>query len=60
MVGERYRDLIDAADTIVTMARSAAEVMGSVTRMQQVCGHVDHTNTASATPLDTETRVSPV
>jgi hypothetical protein len=37
MVGDRYRDLIDAADTIVTMARSSAEVMGAVAGMQSLC-----------------------
>ena len=40
LVGERYRDLIDAADTIVTMASSAAEVVGSVVKMQKLCNQV--------------------
>jgi len=42
LVGERYRDLIDAADTIVTMASSAAEVTGSVVKMQQLCNQIQH------------------
>eukprot|EP00040_Diaphanoeca_grandis_P022373 m.120012 g.120012 ORF g.120012 m.120012 type:complete len:971 (-) comp28781_c1_seq1:100-3012(-) len=42
LVGERYRDLIDAADTIVTMASSAAEVVGSVVKMQKLCNQIQH------------------
>eukprot|EP00051_Salpingoeca_urceolata_P002260 m.48551 g.48551 ORF g.48551 m.48551 type:complete len:1022 (+) comp12009_c0_seq2:147-3212(+) len=40
MVGEQYRDLIDAADTIVKMASSTAQVMGAVSHMQQLCSRM--------------------
>eukprot|EP00041_Stephanoeca_diplocostata_P030380 m.918318 g.918318 ORF g.918318 m.918318 type:complete len:419 (+) comp23744_c1_seq1:309-1565(+) len=42
LVGDRYRDLIDAADTIVNMASSAAEVLSSVHNMKQVCMQIQH------------------
>jgi len=42
MVGEQYRDLIDAADTIVTMASASAEVMGSINKMQELCTTLQH------------------
>ncbi|KAK2188068.1 hypothetical protein NP493_145g03017 [Ridgeia piscesae] len=37
MVGERYRDLIEAADTITEMKNSAENVVKSVSRMQHEC-----------------------
>ncbi|CAL1527327.1 unnamed protein product [Lymnaea stagnalis] len=37
MVGERYRDLIDAADTITEMKSSAENVMKSISRMEDLC-----------------------
>ncbi|CAG5116585.1 unnamed protein product, partial [Candidula unifasciata] len=37
MVGERYRDLIDAADTITDMKTSAENVMKSISRMEDLC-----------------------
>ncbi|KAI8792747.1 conserved oligomeric Golgi complex subunit 1 [Biomphalaria glabrata] len=37
MVGERYRDLIDAADTITDMKNSAENVMKSISRMEDLC-----------------------
>ncbi|KAH9518338.1 Golgi transport complex subunit 1 [Bulinus truncatus] len=37
MVGERYRDLIDAADTITDMKTSAENVMKSISRMEELC-----------------------
>ncbi|XP_074651073.1 conserved oligomeric Golgi complex subunit 1-like isoform X2 [Tubulanus polymorphus] len=37
MVGERYRDLIDAADTITSMKTSADNVMKSVNKIQEYC-----------------------
>ncbi|XP_064649759.1 conserved oligomeric Golgi complex subunit 1-like [Lineus longissimus] len=37
MVGERYRDLIEAADTISDMKTSAENVMQSISRMQGHC-----------------------
>ncbi|KAG8446464.1 hypothetical protein GDO86_014065 [Hymenochirus boettgeri] len=38
MVGERYRDLIEAADTIGEMRRSAGLVVGAVRSMEGYCG----------------------
>ncbi|KAG8564813.1 hypothetical protein GDO81_012581 [Engystomops pustulosus] len=38
MVGERYRDLIEAADTIGEMRRSAGLVVDSVRDMERYCG----------------------
>lgn len=37
MVGERYRDLIDAADTIREMRQCSESVVDSVQDMQQYC-----------------------
>ncbi|XP_019747567.1 conserved oligomeric Golgi complex subunit 1-like, partial [Hippocampus comes] len=37
MVGERYRDLIDAADTIGEMRQSSASVVQSIQDMYQYC-----------------------
>ncbi|XP_012934565.1 conserved oligomeric Golgi complex subunit 1 isoform X1 [Aplysia californica] len=37
MVGERYRDLIDAADTIADMKTSAENVMKSISSMENLC-----------------------
>lgn len=37
MVGERYRDLIDAADTISDMKTSAENVMKSIAQMEILC-----------------------
>ncbi|XP_018425831.1 PREDICTED: conserved oligomeric Golgi complex subunit 1 [Nanorana parkeri] len=38
MVGERYRDLIEAADTIEEMRRSAEQVLGAVRGLETYCG----------------------
>ncbi|XP_073463000.1 conserved oligomeric Golgi complex subunit 1 [Aquarana catesbeiana] len=38
MVGERYRDLIEAADTIGEMRRSAEQVLGAVRGLETYCG----------------------
>ncbi|KAM4664663.1 conserved oligomeric Golgi complex subunit 1 isoform 2-T2 [Discoglossus pictus] len=38
MVGERYRDLIEAADTIWEMKKSSERVVGAVRDMEQYCG----------------------
>ncbi|XP_063817230.1 conserved oligomeric Golgi complex subunit 1 isoform X2 [Pseudophryne corroboree] len=38
MVGERYRDLIEAADTIEEMRKSAGLVVGAVRDMERYCG----------------------
>ena len=37
MVGERYRDLIEAADTITEMKHSAENVTQSIKRMHEMC-----------------------
>lgn len=37
MVGERYRDLIDAADTIGEMRQCSRSVVDSIRDMQQYC-----------------------
>merc|ERR1719400_2873781 len=37
MVGERYRDLIEAADTIHQMRSCTRSVMASLTEMQGAC-----------------------
>ncbi|KAK7116850.1 conserved oligomeric Golgi complex subunit 1-like isoform X2 [Littorina saxatilis] len=37
MVGERYRDLIEAADTITAMKTSAENVMKSISHMEELC-----------------------
>lgn len=37
MVGERYRDLIEAADTITDMKNSAQNVMSSIAKMEDMC-----------------------
>lgn len=37
MVGERYRDLIDAADTIGEMRQCSGSVVRSIQDMQQYC-----------------------
>lgn len=37
MVGERYRDLIDAADTIGEMKQCSGSVVQSIQDMQQYC-----------------------
>ncbi|ELU03987.1 hypothetical protein CAPTEDRAFT_219346 [Capitella teleta] len=40
MVGERYRDLIEAADTIKEMKNSAENVNDSVVKMQDMCNNL--------------------
>ncbi|XP_069565997.1 conserved oligomeric Golgi complex subunit 1 isoform X1 [Brachyistius frenatus] len=42
MVGERYRDLIDAADTIGEMRQCSESVVRSVRDMQQYCHRLKH------------------
>lgn len=42
MVGERYRDLIEAADTIQLMETSAAGVCKEVAAVQQLCSSLQH------------------
>eukprot|EP00039_Didymoeca_costata_P032556 m.38331 g.38331 ORF g.38331 m.38331 type:complete len:934 (-) comp9419_c0_seq1:151-2952(-) len=45
MVGAQYRDLIDAADTIVAMSDTAAKVIGTVSEMQEICRTIEHGST---------------
>jgi len=47
MVGERYRDLIEAADTIQNMRNSADLVIKSITGMQTSCVHLQHQSAIS-------------
>ncbi|XP_076443565.1 conserved oligomeric Golgi complex subunit 1-like isoform X2 [Babylonia areolata] len=42
MVGERYRDLIEAADTITAMKNSAENVMKSISNMEELCQTLQH------------------
>ncbi|XP_065836451.1 conserved oligomeric Golgi complex subunit 1-like [Oscarella lobularis] len=44
MVGERYPELIDAADTITEMSRSSADIVGSVDRMHGQCRELKETH----------------
>ncbi|GAB1605125.1 conserved oligomeric Golgi complex subunit 1-like [Argonauta hians] len=37
MVGERYRDLIEAADTITDMKKSSQNVMNSISKIEELC-----------------------
>lgn len=51
MVGERYRDLIDAADTIREMSQSAQSVVRAVHDMGQYCHSLKHgPNPSTHTP----------
>jgi hypothetical protein len=38
---ERYRDLIEAADTIMEMGQSAQAIVGNFKRLQDQCSRVD-------------------
>ncbi|XP_060590176.1 conserved oligomeric Golgi complex subunit 1-like [Ruditapes philippinarum] len=42
MVGERYRDLIEAADTIAEMKNSAEKVMSTIGRIETLCTELKH------------------
>ncbi|CAH1796613.1 unnamed protein product [Owenia fusiformis] len=44
MVGERYRDLIEAADTISEMKNTVSKVTQSVNSMQGYCQKLQHTH----------------
>ncbi|XP_013380864.1 conserved oligomeric Golgi complex subunit 1 [Lingula anatina] len=44
MVGERYRDLIEAADTISEMKKSAENVTRSIASMQDYCKNLNQTH----------------
>ena len=54
-VSTRYRDLIDAADTIVKMASSAAEVMSSAHKMHALCTQMEN-GTHKAAPAAPQQR----
>lgn len=47
MVGERYRDLIDAADTIREMRQRSESVVRSIQDMHQFCHRLKHGSTSS-------------
>ncbi|XP_070542511.1 conserved oligomeric Golgi complex subunit 1-like isoform X2 [Ptychodera flava] len=44
MVGERYRDLIEAADTIADMGRCAQNIVSAVQGMQEYCTDLQKTH----------------
>ena len=46
MVGERYRDLIEAADTIHQMRSCTRSVMASLTEMQEACSSLGRVESA--------------
>jgi len=48
MVGERYRDLIEAADTIQNMRLCSSSVIQSVAGMQQSCSSLQHQSAMQA------------
>ena len=48
MVGERYRDLIEAADTIHNMRLCSSSVIQSVAGMQQSCSSLQHQSAMQA------------
>eukprot|EP00124_Ichthyophonus_hoferi_P005495 Ihof_evm2s812 gene=Ihof_evmTU2s812 len=45
MVGERYRDLIDAADTIMDMTESTRQVVTTIKHLQEQCGSINDSGT---------------
>merc|ERR1719193_1523626 len=54
MVGERYRDLIEAADTIQTMKNSSLSVIQSVSEMQSSSLHLQKHSLTYTVPRCTE------
>jgi len=48
MVGERYRDLIEAADTIQNMRLCSSSVIQSVAGMKQSCSYLQHQSAMQA------------
>lgn len=61
MVGERYRDLIDAADTIGEMSRSSASLVRSITDLDRYCHSLKRVRGGGRGPEpgDPAERVSP-
>ncbi|XP_033750084.1 conserved oligomeric Golgi complex subunit 1-like [Pecten maximus] len=49
MVGERYRDLIEAADTITEMKNSAQNVMKSIARIDKMCKELNQSHMVRGT-----------
>ena len=55
MVGERYRDLIDAADTITEMRQCSESVVRSVRDMSRYCHQLKHQPGVAAGKINTNT-----
>lgn len=51
MVGERYRDLIEAADTIAEMKNSAENVMSTIGRIETLCSELKHNQMVSGSTV---------
>ncbi|XP_060551941.1 LOW QUALITY PROTEIN: conserved oligomeric Golgi complex subunit 1-like [Ruditapes philippinarum] len=51
MVGERYRDLIEAADTIAEMKNSAEKVMSTIGRIETLCTELKHNQMVKSSSL---------
>uniref|UniRef100_A0A0L8GYS1 Conserved oligomeric Golgi complex subunit 1 n=1 Tax=Octopus bimaculoides TaxID=37653 RepID=A0A0L8GYS1_OCTBM len=49
MVGERYRDLIEAADTITDMKKSSQNVMNSISKIEELCKQLKQNHLAKGT-----------
>ncbi|XP_053309035.1 conserved oligomeric Golgi complex subunit 1 isoform X2 [Spea bombifrons] len=58
MVGERYRDLIEAADTIGEMRRSSGLVLGAVRDMERYCGGLKGKQGPTGSQRDSKTSKS--
>ncbi|XP_070704485.1 conserved oligomeric Golgi complex subunit 1 [Pempheris klunzingeri] len=56
MVGERYRDLIDAADTIGEMRQCSESVVQSIQDMHQYCHSLKQSKTSASTSSRQEKR----
>lgn len=59
MVGERYRDLIEAADTIGQMRRCAEGLVDAVKATDQYCARLRQAGSAVSRPPEEEPQVSP-
>ncbi|KAL8616686.1 hypothetical protein ACOMHN_031668 [Nucella lapillus] len=59
MVGERYRDLIEAADTITAMKNSAENVMKSISHMEELCQTLQHKQMVKGTVFPNSATLKP-
>lgn len=60
MVGERYRDLIDAADTIGEMRQCSESVVKSIQNMYSYCNKLKQPKTSPQINNKEEVRLSPL